>query len=152
MGTGHHRRFLMLRMFKYFDHSGLTLAHSWIRINTDQVDSVLGSSRSKRGGFAMAHKKSVALTLLVPAAVALFAVAYADSNEDTSGSYKRLTTISIPDLVGFDISWVDSASGRYYLADRGTGNTPPTPRIDVIDTEHNKLLAPIPLSTAGNGV
>jgi len=100
----------------------------------------------------MTPKKSIALTLLVPAAVALFAVAYADSNEDTSGSYKRLTTISIPDLVGFDISWVDSASGRYYLADRGTGNTPPTPRIDVIDTEHLKLLDPIPLSTAGNGV
>jgi hypothetical protein len=26
------------------------------------------------------------------------------------------------------------------------------PRIDVIDTEHDKLLEPIPLSTAGNGV
>jgi hypothetical protein len=100
----------------------------------------------------MTHKKSIALTLSVPAALALFAVSYADSNEDTPGPYKLLTTISIPDLVGFDISWVDSARSRYYLADRGTGHTPPTPRIDVIDTEHNKLLDPIPLSTAGNGV
>src|SRR5258708_5988410 len=98
------------------------------------------------------NKKRIALTLLVPAALAVFAVAYADSNEDKLGPYKLLTTISIPDLVGFDISWVDSASGRYYLADRGTGNSPATPRIDVIDTEHNKLLAPIPLSNAGNGV
>ena len=100
----------------------------------------------------MTRKKRIALTLLVPAALAVFAVAYADSNEDKLGPYKLLTTISIPDLVGFDISWVESASGRYYLADRGTGNMPATPRIDVIDTEHNKLLAPIPLSTAGNGV
>jgi len=100
----------------------------------------------------MTRKKRIALTLLVPAALAVFAVAYADSNEDKLGPYKLLTTISIPDLVGFDISWVDSASGRYYLADRGTGNSPATPRIDVIDTEHNKLLAPIPLSNAGNGV
>src|SRR5215831_5937890 len=100
----------------------------------------------------MTTQKKIVLTLLVPTALAVFAVAYADSDEDKLGPYKLLTTIGIPDLVGFDISWVDSASGRYYLADRGTGNTPPTPRIDVIDTEHLKLLNPIPLSTAGNGV
>ena len=94
-----------------------------------------------------------ALSVVALAALAVFAVAYAnDSNEDNVGPYKKLTTVSIPDLVGFDISWVDSASGRYYLADRGTGNSPATPRIDVIDTEHNKLVDQIPLHTAGNGV
>ena len=100
----------------------------------------------------MTRKKTITLTLLVPASLALFAVAYADSNEDTPGPYKLLTTIGIPDLVGFDISWVDSGRGQYYLADRGTGHTPATPRIDVIDTEHLKLVDQIPLSTAGNGV
>src|SRR5215469_15091493 len=103
----------------------------------------------------MTPKKSIALTLLVPAAVALFAVAYADSNEDTSGSYKHLTTITIPSgLVGFDISWVDSQAGRYYLANRGNATVTPAvgPTIDVIDTEHNKFVYSIPLSTAGNGV
>ena len=55
-------------------------------------------------------------------------------------------------MAGFDISWVDSESARYYLADRGTGNKPATPRIDVIDTDKNRLLDPIPLTTAPNGV
>jgi hypothetical protein len=102
----------------------------------------------------MTHKKKrLVLSVLLPAALAVLAVAYADdSNEDKLGPYKKLTTISISDLVGFDISWVDSGSGRYYLADRGTATTPPTPRIDVIDTERNKLVDQIPLSTAGNGV
>jgi len=55
-------------------------------------------------------------------------------------------------LVGFDISWVDSEAGRYYLANRGTASTPPAPSVSVIDTRHDKLLYAIPLSTAGNGV
>src|ERR1041385_346316 len=52
------------------------------------------------------------------------------------GPYKLLTTITTPgeELVGFDISWVDSAAGRYYLANRGTGTTPARPNITVIDT------------------
>jgi hypothetical protein len=71
--------------------------------------------------------------------------------------YKQLTTITIPEgLVGFDISWVDSESGRYYLANRGNAKaTPPVaPTIDVIDTEHDKFLFAIPLppAAAGNGV
>src|SRR5260370_26701101 len=100
----------------------------------------------------MTRKKRITLTLLVPAALAVFAVAYAASKEDKLGPYQLLSTISIPDLVGFDISWVDCAGGRYYLADRGRGKSTVPPRIDVIDPEHNKLLAPIPLSNAGNGV
>jgi len=57
-------------------------------------------------------------------------------------------------LNGFDISWVDSETGRYYLANRGDGTlTPPVgPSISVIDTRRNKFLYAIPLSNAGNGV
>jgi hypothetical protein len=65
----------------------------------------------------MKHK---GLCLLpIAALLGLSAAAYADPN-DKLVPYKLLTTISIPGgLVGFDISWVDSESGRYYLADRG---------------------------------
>src|SRR5579864_3289964 len=71
------------------------------------------------------------------------------------GSYRMITTITPPGgLLGNDISWVDSGNGRYYLADRGSATaTPPvSPRVDVIDTEHNQLLATVTLPAAGNGV
>src|SRR5437868_3234429 len=104
----------------------------------------------------MTQRKWITLFLLVPIALALFVAAYADdSHQDKLSPYKLLTTIAIPDgLTGFDISWVDSRSGRYYLADRGNAAaTPPVPpRIDVIDTEHDTFLYQIPLSTAPNGV
>ena len=103
----------------------------------------------------MTQTKRITLALLVPAALVVFVAARADEeHHEKFGSYKLLTTIDIPNggLFGFDISWVDSESGRYYLADRGTGKTPPTPRIDVIDTEKDKILDQIGLSTAPNGV
>src|SRR5215470_12614247 len=70
-----------------------------------------------------------------------------NSDKDKLGSYKLLTTVTTPgeELVGFDISWVDSEAGRYYLANRGTGTTPARPNIIVIDTRHNKLLYTIPM-------
>jgi DNA-binding beta-propeller fold protein YncE len=57
-------------------------------------------------------------------------------------------------LAGNDISWVDSANARYYLADRGNATASPVigPRVDVIDTEHNQFLTSIPLTTASNGI
>ena len=104
----------------------------------------------------MKHKKMFAVPLLVLAVLALFAAAYADdSDKDKLGPYKLLTTITIPEgLVGFDISWVDSEAGRYYLANRGNATAVPPvgPTIDVIDTRHDKFLYSIPLSSAGNGV
>ena len=78
--------------------------------------------------------------------LALLAVARAD---EELGAYKQFVdTIKIPgDLVGgFDIAWVDSEAGRFYLADRGTTS------IDVVDTKHNTFLYAIPLHAAGNGV
>src|SRR5215467_14542339 len=94
-------------------------------------------------------KRFLALPVIVFAVLllALFAAARAEEH-DTLGPYKLLTTIKMPgDLIGgFDISWVDSQVGRYYLADRGNTS------IDVIDTRHNTFLYAIPLQAAGNGV
>lgn len=101
----------------------------------------------------MPQTKRIPLALLVPAALLVFVPARADDDQNEQPStYKHVTTINIPDLVGFDISWVDSESARYYLADRGTGNTPATPRIDVIDTDKNRLLDPIPMPKDANGM
>lgn len=100
-------------------------------------------------------KKTIAILAPI-AALAMLAVAFADdSGKHHLTPYKLLTTISIPGgLTGFDISWVDSAAGRYYLADRGnaTATPPVSPRIDVIDTEHDSFLYSINLTTAPNGV
>lgn len=81
----------------------------------------------------MKYAKRFAIPLLVLAVMALFAVSHA---EDKLGPYQLLTTITVPGNLagGFDISWVDSASERYYLADRTTGS------VDVVDAEHDKYL------------
>jgi hypothetical protein len=96
-----------------------------------------------------------ALLLFAVAVLTLSPPAKAQADKDDHGPYKYLGTITIPTgLVGFDISWVDSESGRYYLADRGNATATPAvgPTIDVIDTEHDKFLYSIPLSSPGNGV
>src|SRR5215468_9353678 len=83
----------------------------------------------------------------------VFVVLYAeDPGKDTT--YKLLTTIPMPNLTGFDISWVDSEVGRYYLADRGNAAVTPAipPAIDVIDTRHNKFLFAITGFVGPNGV
>lgn len=66
----------------------------------------------------------------------------------TVREYRQVATIPIPGSLsgGFDISWVDSVAGRYYLTDRGTRS------VDVIDTKHVRYLYSIPLDAAGNGV
>src|SRR5579871_3053741 len=108
----------------------------------------------------MKRTKLLLFPISAVAMLSMFAVAYAaDSDKDKLGPYKQIDTISVPSGLtfpggGFDISWVDSETGRYYLADRGNSTvTPPvSPGIDVIDTEHDKFLYTIPLSTAPNGV
>jgi DNA-binding beta-propeller fold protein YncE len=102
----------------------------------------------------MSQRKRWISTLAVAALLAVMAVASAKEHDDL-GPYRLLTTISIPGFGnGFDISWVDSEAGRYYLADRGNATaTPPVPpRIDVIDTRRLTLLDPLPVHAAGNGV
>src|SRR5579872_322957 len=74
---------------------------------------------------------------------------------DPVGGYRLLTTITLPGgLSANDISFVDAANARYYLADRGNATaTPPiAPRIDVINTETNQFLTSITLPAAANGV
>jgi hypothetical protein len=104
------------------------------------------------------NKRLFTLCALGLALLNSFAGAYAQNSDQGNGKlgpYKQLTTISIPGgLPGFDISWVDSKSGRYYLANRGSATaTPPvSPSISVIDTERDEFLYAIPLSNAPNGV
>ena len=88
-------------------------------------------------------------------ALALMAAARADEDHDRLSPYKLIATITPTGFgTGFDISWVDSEAGRYYLANRGNAlAVPPVPaHIDVIDTRHLKLLAPLSVHAAGNGV
>ena len=65
------------------------------------------------------------------------------------GVYRQVATITVPGNLsaGFDISWVDAVSGRYYLANRSV-----PANITVIDTKHLKYLTSIPVFAAGNGV
>jgi len=71
------------------------------------------------------------------------------------GGYQLLNTIVLPSgLAGNDISWVDTANARYYLADRGNTSASPAvgPRVDVINTATNQFLTSIPLTVASNGI
>jgi DNA-binding beta-propeller fold protein YncE len=82
--------------------------------------------------------KRAKLLLFIPllfVAVLLFLSAATSADDDEeSTNYRLVTTINPPALTGFDISWVDSESGRYYLADRGAGG------VDVIDTQRDTFL------------
>ncbi len=80
----------------------------------------------------MKNIKLLAVPLFVVAVLILFAV----SSANGVGPYTQLPTITIPGNLasGFDISWVDPVSGRYYLADRTTGV------VDVIDAEKGTYL------------
>jgi len=108
------------------------------------------------------HNRFTVLIALA-ATTALLAITYAAyaDGPDKLTPYKQIATVTVPSGLafpggGFDISWVDSATGRYYLADRGnsTANPPVPPGIDVITTKHPKFLYQIPLPNSGgtNGV
>jgi hypothetical protein len=88
----------------------------------------------------MKRKKLFALLVAPVAAAFLLVRVIAQSS---GPAYQLLTTIVVPGgLAGFDISWVDSSSDRYYLTDRTA--TKGTGRIDVVDTQAMKLLYTIP--------
>lgn len=99
-----------------------------------------------------AHQVVSLFVFMLPALTTVPAVA---QQGQPIGGYKLLNTIQVPGgLAGNDISWVDSANARYYLADRGNATASPVvgPRVDVIDTEHNQFLTSIPLTVASNGI
>jgi len=89
-----------------------------------------------------------AFTLLL---AGLFAVALcagparADDEGEDGGAVRLLTTIPIPGtaLRGFDISWVDASTQRYYLADRSNQ------AVDVIDAKNLTFLKHITGGFAG---
>jgi hypothetical protein len=86
----------------------------------------------------MKHSIRFAIPVLAVAILALFALSFAD---DKGGAYEALPIITVPPpnlAGGFDISWVDSAAGRYYLSDRT--KTPGKGRIDVVDTKTDQFL------------
>lgn len=88
----------------------------------------------------MKYNKPFTITLLVVAVLVLPGIALAQA---TTPVYKLIDTIALPGgLAGFDISWVDPGSQRFYLADRTA--TKGTGRVDVIDTQTDKLLYTIP--------
>jgi hypothetical protein len=88
------------------------------------------------------YKKPLTITLLVAAVLVLLGIALAQA-PPTTPVYKLVDTIAVPGgLAGFDISWVDPGSQRFYLADRTA--TKGTGRIDVVDTQTDKFLYSIP--------
>jgi hypothetical protein len=94
------------------------------------------------------------ISMLVAVVLALSAVASAQVS--LLPNYTQTTTIVPPGGLpaGFDISWVDSANQRYYLADRGAtpkAGAKPTARIIVVDTQKNQYLYSIPSSSAEVG-
>src|SRR5215510_7203246 len=71
----------------------------------------------------MKPKRLFVLYMLTLGVFFVCATAYAQDSGNNKPGYKLLTTISnIPGNLagGFDISWVDSETGRYYLTTRGT--------------------------------
>ena len=80
--------------------------------------------------------KRAKLLLFVPflCAAVLFLAVATSADDDESTNYRLVTTITNPPLAGFDISWVDSQIGRYFLADRNSKG------IDVFDAERNTFL------------
>jgi hypothetical protein len=89
----------------------------------------------------MTRTKLISLPSLLVAGLALSVTATAQNRQ--LSNYSKIATIPIPGgLTSFDISWVDSANQRYYLADRGGAKG--AGRIDVIDTRTNTFLYSIP--------
>jgi hypothetical protein len=115
--------------------------------------STLATTSARR--IPMPQTRSFRVLLAGMAAAALLAVLHADGDIDKLSAYKLLTTVHIPGgLSAFDIAWVDSEAGRFYLADRGNSTSVPKvpPRVDVISTKHNRYLFSITGFAGPNGV
>lgn len=79
----------------------------------------------------------VFLSLLFFTLLALLSVATSSAGKKFQ-PYTQIATISNPGLLSFDISWVDSSTETYYLADRSGGS------VDIIDAEHDTFVTSIP--------
>lgn len=86
-------------------------------------------------------RKMLAYSIL-PLFLILLAAKPTSSKGDKLGPYTQIATITIPGgLSSFDISWVDSDTETYYLANRT--ETPGTGRIEIIDAEHDTRIGSI---------
>ncbi len=85
----------------------------------------------------MSARLSSASALLGAVSLAISCAALADEPERNGGAVKFLTTVPVPGLRVFDISWIDPHTQLYYLADRSNKT------IDVIDAKRNVLVRQI---------
>src|SRR5438105_402961 len=97
---------------------------------------------AQRGGPAMERKRSLTLSLFLVALVPVLLLSAGSGGADedngrNGGSVSLLTTIPIPGLVVFDISWVDPNTQLYYLADRSNA------AIEVIDANRDLFVRQI---------
>src|SRR5215471_639517 len=97
----------------------------------------------------MERTRLIAFPSLLVAGLALSVSASAQNRQ--LPNYSKIATIPVPGNLagGFDISWVDPESQRYYLADRGIKKG--GGKIDVIDTNSNTFLYSIPGTQGGIG-
>lgn len=88
---------------------------------------------------------------LLASLLCVIRVASAQQGAPVAG-YKLLNTITIPTgLAANDISWVDTTTARYYLADHG--NAPSVaPTVDVVNTQTGQFLTSIVLPSSTNGI
>jgi hypothetical protein len=101
-----------------------------------------------RNSFWQRDRPWAGLFLAGAVAVSLCAgTALADNGNgnDNGGAVRLLTTIPVPGtaLRGFDISWVDASTRRYYLADRSNK------AVDVVDAQNRTFLKQISGGFAG---
>jgi DNA-binding beta-propeller fold protein YncE len=71
----------------------------------------------------------------------LLVLAFGGSSAWADDSYSQIDTVRVPDVVSFDISWVDPTTHTYYFANRGSG--PGHGRIEVIDALSHAYLGAI---------
>src|SRR5438876_7118213 len=106
-----------------------------------------GSSPRLLGSVLALRANSASSRLLAGLFAAALCVgpALADNGGQNAGAVRLLSTIPIPGaaLHGFDISWVDADTQRYYLADRSNK------AVDVVDAKNGTFLKQISGGFAG---
>src|SRR5438876_3046399 len=106
-----------------------------------------GSSPRLLGSVLALRANSASSRLLAGLFAAALCVgpALADNGGQNAGAVRLLSTIPIPGaaLHGFDISWVDASTQRYYLADRSNK------AVDVVDARNRTFVKQITGGFAG---
>ncbi len=110
----------------------------------------LASHAAKVSSVSTATRAFVALRTAVCSAALVGAVcgagpAFADNDDHSGGAVRLLGTVPVPGaaLHGWDISWVDASTQRFYLADRSNK------AVDVVDAKNGTFLKQIPGGFAG---